>query len=274
MRRLLGLLAAVATVALATASANAVAPSPSFRAECLFSHRAMDDPIVHPGMPGASHRHDFYGNRSTDASSTFSSLRRGRTSCEPDVDLAGYWVPTLYDTRGRPLTATTATFYYVASTHPLRRIRPYPAGLVMLAGDAMARRPAKHPAGRWGCEDGPAARSPVIRRCPRGSRLQLDLRFPDCWNGRDRDSADHRRHMAYSVDGRCPRSHPVPVPELRFVIPYPTRGLRSMRIASGKSFTVHGDFFNAWDRGALRRRVVRCLRRGIVCDANGLRESP
>ena len=63
------------------------------------------------------------------------------------------------------------------------------------------------------------------------------------------------------------------MPRLLFVIDYPsTRGSSKTRIASGKSFTEHGDFFNAWRPDALRRRVRACLRRGLSCDPYGLPE--
>jgi hypothetical protein len=265
------LVAALAALA-CTPVPTAAAKQAGFRAECLFTHRLSDDPIVHPGHPGMAHSHDFFGNRSADAFSTTSSLRRGRTSCEPAADGAAYWLPTLYDAAGSPVTALSASFYYRASTHPMRRVRPYPLGLRMIAGDAMARRRARRPVATWSCLGAKVERSPVIRRCPRGASLRVEVRFPDCWNGRDLDSADHRSHMAYSRSGRCRRSRPVPVPQLLFVVDYPTRGSSKMRVASGRSFTEHADFFNAWQPDALRRRVRSCLRRGHSCDPYGLPE--
>jgi hypothetical protein len=53
------------------ASAASREKGASFAVRCDFSHRASDDPIVHPGDPGAAHSHDFFGNRSTDAFSTY-----------------------------------------------------------------------------------------------------------------------------------------------------------------------------------------------------------
>src|SRR5215207_7742183 len=53
-----------------TASAASAPHGASFSVRCDFSHRASDDPIVHFGHPGASHSHDFFGNRSTNANST------------------------------------------------------------------------------------------------------------------------------------------------------------------------------------------------------------
>ena len=68
----------------------------NFIENCSFSHRAPDDPIVFPGRAGASHDHSFVGNRSTNASSNFGSLRSSATTCMRPADTAAYWVPTLY----------------------------------------------------------------------------------------------------------------------------------------------------------------------------------
>src|SRR5918999_702294 len=80
----------------------------NFVGACRFSHRAPDDPIVFPGKAGASHDHSFVGNRTTDAFSTYASLRAGGTSCRRQADTAAYWVPTLYQgaTAVLPLGAT------------------------------------------------------------------------------------------------------------------------------------------------------------------------
>src|SRR5829696_6336889 len=93
------------------ASAGAQAPT-GFSASCPFSHRAADDPVVHPGAPGASHVHDFYGNRSTDSESTVESLRARATTCTPKADRSAYWTPRLKH-RGRAVRPRRARFYYV-----------------------------------------------------------------------------------------------------------------------------------------------------------------
>ena len=69
----------------------------NFIENCRFSHQAPDDPIVFPGKPGASHQHTFVGNRTTDAFSSFGSLRSGSTTCMRPDDTAAYWVPTLFE---------------------------------------------------------------------------------------------------------------------------------------------------------------------------------
>ncbi len=257
---------------LVPAPAGAVVRVAEFRADCLFSHRKMDDPIVRPGLAGASHSHDFFGNRSTNARSTLRLLRRARTSCEPEVDHSAYWVPTLYNGK-RPVTATGFVAYYVTASKRPELVRPYPLGLMMISGDGSARGPGTGPlVAEWGCLGAGTPASPTIGRCPKGSKLELNFRFPDCWNGRDLDSADHRSHMAYSAAGVCPPTHPVAVPELKVKLTYPTRGSPAMRLASGRGYTAHADFINAWEPRELARRIRDCLVPAIKCDPYGLPE--
>src|SRR5204863_3050651 len=60
-----------------------------------YTGSMMDDPIVFPGQPGASHMHDFFCNKATDAFSTYAQMIAAPTSC-PSGDTAGYWAPGLY----------------------------------------------------------------------------------------------------------------------------------------------------------------------------------
>jgi hypothetical protein len=50
---------------------SAHAAGQTFFTDCLPSHRAPDDPIAYPKQPGASHLHDFIGNTTTNAFSTY-----------------------------------------------------------------------------------------------------------------------------------------------------------------------------------------------------------
>ena len=261
--------------ALAALSPLAIAPSGAapirvaeFVAHCSFSHRASDDPIVFPNQPGAAHRHDFYGNRTARARSTNKSLRRGKTTCDPRSDRAAYWFPTLYED-GRAVKPRRATFYYVTSNEDPAKVRSLPQGLRIIAGDAKARRPANPVVAEWACLGAGVQSNPTMVTCPDGSDLELHLRFPDCWNGRDLDSRDHKSHMAYSRADRCPKSHPVPVAQLKFKLRYPIGGGKGVRLSSGPGYTAHGDFINTWDQDALAARVRNCLRPVVKCGTDG-----
>ncbi|WP_405096768.1 DUF1996 domain-containing protein [Micromonospora sp. NBC_01412] len=248
-----------------------------FRADCPSKGRANDDPIVRPGQPGASHMHEFFGNTTTNAFSTLTSLRAGATTCDPVADRSAYWVPTLYQ-NGTAVTPQSVRIYYQGITDRAN-VQPYPQGLRIVVGNPLAAGPDQNPAARWNCVGIPQA-SRDFPVCPAGSRLETYLDFPTCWDGRNLDSADHKSHMAFGlggVGGTCPTSHPVPVPRLEFLITYDVRGTGltlggtrdGANVTTAPGYTFHGDFFNAWDEQALADRVRQCVVDGYVCGNDG-----
>ena len=243
-------------------------PIGEFVAFCDFSHRLMDDPIVFPGQPGLSHSHEFMGNTTTDAASTATSLLAGGTTCDPLTDRSSYWVPTLFDAEDQPVAIEHATFYYLVNVDEPSTVQPYPVGLKIIAGDAKATAPPNPPHFKWSCLGAADSSTEEIVTCPAEAQLELLVNFPDCWNGVDLDSADHKSHMAYSAAGQCPATHPVVVPALQFKLRYATAGAPGMRIASGPGYTAHADFFNAWEPAALENRL-QCLHQLEKCGPEG-----
>jgi hypothetical protein len=263
-----------APIAFLLALATLVSAAPAsaveeFVAQCPYSHRAPNDPIVFPKMKGASHMHDFFGNRTVNHRSTARSLKRGRTNCRPRSDRSGYWVPTLY-VAGKEVKPIRGTFYYQSSLDDTGAIRPYPFGLRVIAGDAKATRPPADKNAIWGCLGTGVGGLQEFPDCPADNTLEVLVDFPECWNGRDLDSKDHKRHMAYPTTGKCPSGHPVPVPKLQFKLTYATAGGGDAKLASGAAFTMHADFFNAWEPRALNQRIVSCLHPGETkCGVDG-----
>lgn len=233
-------------------AAAAFPGGPYYVIGCGFSHRNNDDPIVYPDQPGRSHNHTFLGNRTTDASSTPADLRGGPTTCGDEGDASAYWVPTLFES-GTPIRPLVALAYYVKRTY--EPIHLLPAGLRMIAGDSMAMRRQPTSSVWWTCGGvGSPGRFATVRACSGGRPLQLRVDFPNCWDGKNVDSADHKRHMAYSSAGRCPSSHPVPVPTITLIVLYPPVS-SSARPSSGR-FAAHGDFMNGWDADVLGGQVA------------------
>jgi hypothetical protein len=98
-----------------------------FVSACRYTHSAPDDPIVHPGQPGASHSHDFFANTSTGAGSTLGSLQAAPSLCRREGDTAAYWVPTLSDGAKVVHPTRVLAYYLVAgrdptSIHPSRPV--------------------------------------------------------------------------------------------------------------------------------------------------------
>ena len=159
---------------------------------------------------------------------TVDDLVNGHSNCNPAIDKSSYWVPTLYNDNVavEPDRAPRSTTSVRGSA---TRIARDPAAAARAAdrrrqrqGDRARRHhhlPLVLPARRTR-----SARRKDFVNCPAGTMLESYLDFPQCWNGRDLDSADHKSHMAYPVNGACPATHPVPVPKLRQVLRYPVNG--------------------------------------------------
>src|SRR5450432_1239819 len=139
MRRPTRLLAVAAAIAVAAGTVIAAA-SPAtatggglWKIDCGYSHQAADDPIVYPGKPGASHLHEFYGNISTNAYSTYSSMDGVTSTCTHD-DRAAYWTPTLYR-NGQVVHSDTLVVYYDTGAYKAAKIEPFPKNFQMIYGN-------------------------------------------------------------------------------------------------------------------------------------------
>ena len=235
------------------ASAASRGNGASFAVRCDFSHRLHDDPIVYHGKPGASHSHDFFGNRSTRARSGYRGLLAADTTCTRKMDKAAYWIPTVR-WNGNTLNSIRAVFYYRAGGKDHTKVKPFPANLKMITNSHVT----------WRCgraDRGGGTKSPP-RRC-RSGKLGVRIMFPDCSKG-TLDSHNHRAHMAYSrrINGkvRCPSTHPIPVPVLTTNVTFPiptTRG--KVTLSSGRASTMHADFWNAWRQQTLTFLVKHCI---------------
>jgi hypothetical protein len=244
---------------------------------CGNDHYAADDPIVYPGQPGRSHMHTFYGNTSTNASTTTDSLFNTVSSCGRNMgtsDHSAYWVPSLVK-QNADGTTTKVTSFQRAQIYYQRAgggrgpgVLPFPNGLRMIAGDASARSDQPLSVVAWDCGSG-GLESPHMYQCAGGSSQMIvsEVKFPSCWDGQHLDSADHKSHMAYAAsDGSCPSSHPVSLPEISFGIEYmDIAGGPDYSLASGGIYSLHGDFFAAWDNQVQNALVAECLNGAREC---------
>ncbi|MBM2621806.1 DUF1996 domain-containing protein [Actinoplanes sp. LDG1-06] len=258
---------------------------PEFRADCKYSHRRADDPIVLPGLPGASHMHSFVGNKAVDAYTTAGDLTKFTAStCKPVVDHSAYWVPTLYDNATKkPVETTGFRVYYRSLRQNSKDIMPMPNGLRMVAGDAKKKVPTPRGAqGQFYCAFyGPGDLDGVARStngnwpiCGEPATLHFMMQFPDCWDGKNLDSPNHKDHVKYGDEAGCPSSHPVRIPAITFDIQYGAKGTAAGYYLSsdpqGKSASsMHGDAFVMWDADAMNKRTKNCILQRKTCDNDG-----
>jgi hypothetical protein len=249
----------------------------AFRTSCALSHMNNDDAIVFPGKPGAAHLHAYFGNTGANAFSTAHSLKNtGNSTCRGGIaNRSAYWVPAVIDESGKPVKPENAQIYYKTGYGGIKpsQVQVFPEGLRMIAGDMNTATPTQEHA-FWSCETY-AGHPKAIPDCPRGEAVIMVVMFPQCWNGVDLDSTDHKRHMAYPVNGSCPASHPKAIPEVSFQIRYKVpEGTRSSewRLSSdgyGRDkpggYSAHGDWFEGWKREIAETFVKNCDQASMDC---------
>jgi Domain of unknown function (DUF1996) len=267
----------VATLALLpmltpAADASARLRNGRFWLTCQLSHRLPDDPIVYPGRPGAAHGHDFYGNKTTDAASSYAEMRGGGTTCARAADTAGYWSPTLL-VESAPVGIRVINVYYWGIRG---RTEAFPPDFRVIAGATVGVPSGTATGSRkvgWMCiRAGPVYAAPPD--C--GTEyLRMIVTFPSCWDGVGIDAPDHHSHLTYPSGKVCPSSHPVMLPRLVLHVVYDTHDGTTAELSSDMAMgsppgtSVHADFWNTWDQPELERLVDSCINIGPNCAFKG-----
>lgn len=291
-------------------SPDAMAPSTepigAFRIICQAGQLNWDDPIVYPGQPNASpHLHQWFGNTEANALSNYRSLRAsGDSTCMGRLNRSAYWIPAMISGPDTVVRPDYLFVYYkrypqggAECAATARACIGLPHGLRYIFGYDMrriGRRQTENLIFTWKCvtpdNELHGETSTRLDRidCPPGHELMVTLSAPDCWDGRNLDSADHRSHMAYRRAGpegglpRCPRSHPYLLPEFTLGAVWQVRSedrvadwhLASDRmpgmpqVPAGGSF--HADWYGAWDEVAMRAWTDNCIDRKLSCVDGGL----
>lgn len=304
----------------------------AFRFSCAPSHLGYNDPIVYPGQSGKSHLHQFFGNTLTNAYSTYESLRTtGTSTCNNALNRSGYWIPAMINGADKVVKPDYVSIYY--KRRPMSdsfcqkgsiACVNLPRGLRFVFGFSMTNPNATPTgAGYFNC-DGPTASSSHSstiaeavknKKCPSApytdpntglvsyNRLGAVISAPDCWDGKNLDSTDHRSHMAYSsYEGgfgyaKCPGTHPYTIPTFTLGSWYTvdstldasatwTPGgkswyLSSDKMADGTMMTpgtsLHADWFGAWDDTVKKTWEDNCLNKllsgsgGDLCNGTQLK---
>ncbi len=230
----------------------------AIRIQCDVGQVNNVDPIVMPGMAGMSHYHQFFGNRSTNEKTTTASLLANRPStCRNRADFSAYWAPQLW--QGSTAIAPKSMTVLYAKT-VTSAVVAHPAGMVLIAGNAKATTAQDLSIVSWYCGNNVqnAAATPPV--CTGNQDLVGLIRFPECWNGKDLDSTDHKSHVTYAVNGVC-ATGTVALPQLQMHIHYPAQtDVSTLAMSSGSIYSLHADFMNGWNQRGFERQVAQRLR--------------
>lgn len=243
----------------------------AFRTVCDYSHMNSDDPILFPGQQGRSHLHVFFGNTLADYRSTAESIMNsGNSTCRGGiVNRSAYWVPAMIDTRdGRPIRPVESNFYYKTGYRGIKpaQVVSFPPGFRMIAGNALSTRGQEHV--RYSC-NGVTRWQPSIPVCTSGN-VEMQVIFPQCWDGVSLTSPDGRSHVAYGNGRGCPSAFPVALPEVTTTIVYPVANgsgadSSTWRLSSDNytgapgGHSGHADWFHGWEQDVMEAWVKRVL---------------
>lgn len=261
-----------------------------FRLGYQWSHFNNDDPIVLHGQPGKSHLHLYFGAAGVNAFTTAESLKNcastaagGSAVCSaiwmpallmPDLEKKGNWIPV------KPIGGD---FYWSTGFgyNPPEEVQWPPNGLMAIGGALPTNTdPSGVPRGAsWVCfPDGIEQKS--IPDCP--GQFVLNVGLPNCWDGKNLDSPDHRSHLSYVGDnGKCPASHPVAITEVSFHVWFEkppgikTSDLRLScdRVEGPGGLCLHVDFIEQVNEGIRDESVDTCIHKlGSCQNTTGKRE--
>ena len=204
-------------------------------------------------------------------------------------------MPSLYDAYGERIEYVEPLFYYKTGYHvPAKLIKAPPEGLRIIAGNAKSKSPQSLNIARFRCESWETDREwfssgdPLdhvnqLPACQEDDLLEIRLTFPQCWDGKNLDSSDHKSHMAYPIEanpphtgtGRCPASHPIAIPEISYNfgiwVTEETGPSNLWRFSSDMGEEVpggaslHGDWMNGWNKTVMDKIVHNCLNKAREC---------
>ncbi len=249
----------------------------AFRTRCDYSHALEDDPIVYPGQPGRSHLHLFFGNTLANANSTVESIKNtGNSTCRGGIaNRSSYWIPAILREDGTMIVPEFMDVYYKSGySLPPAAIQKFPSGLRMIAGDMMATEPQE--GAYWGCRNNYIGEKQGIPfgQCAEDDFYDAAIVFPQCWDGVNLDSPDHKSHMAYPENGSCPSTHPVPIPKITYHAVYAVKDFDGVKLSSDMfpsappGNSLHGDWFEGWDDEIAETFVLNCTSAGVDCESH------
>ena len=260
----------------------------AFRLGCFYSHMKFDDPIVYPGQAGVSHLHVFFGNTGVDANSTNATIAgSGNSTCSGGtLNRSAYWVPAMIDTTdGTPITPSAILVYYKTGYGGVKPadVRAVPTGLRMIAGNSKATAATSDGAGRYSCVGGSVGvgwQSSIPTTCNQSNLLIMEVSFPQCWDGVNLDSPDHKSHVAAPTGSGCPTAYPVALPAITYEVYYDLAAVDLARMAKWRlssdnyaastpaGYSAHGDYVFGWDAATMQTFITNCDNASVDCHAN------
>ncbi|GLY42330.1 hypothetical protein Amsp01_083530 [Amycolatopsis sp. NBRC 101858] len=176
------------------------------------------------------------------------------------------------DNDGEILEPESATLKFIGGG--AKNVVAMPLGLKILYGDA--KQSTNGPANArpsWTCTGFEDRLTDLYPICPAGSKVERIHAFPNCWDGKNTDSANHRTHIVFAnQQGKCPQGFKN-VPQLQVTLVYDVpqdvqqKGQYKVDAFAQEKHNPrsdHDDFANVMNR-KIMGRLVNCINSGKAC---------
>jgi hypothetical protein len=159
---------------------------------------------------------------------------------------------------------------------PAGKVVAMPQFLRILYGDAkVSTNGPKNARASWTCTGFENRLTDKYPICPDGSKVERIHTFPNCWDGKNTDSANHRTHIVFpDASGKCAQGFQA-VPQLQITlvydIPHDIQVKKQYKVDAfpqekHNPFSDHDDFANVMSQ-SIMNNLVNCLNRNKTCNA-------
>ncbi|SFW89612.1 DUF1996 domain-containing protein [Amycolatopsis australiensis] len=176
------------------------------------------------------------------------------------------------DNDGTIIEPESATLKFIGGG--AQNVVAMPLGLKILYGDA--KQSTNGPANArpsWTCTGFEDRLTDLYPICPAGSKVERIHAFPNCWDGKNTDSANHRTHIVFANrQGQCPKGFKN-VPQLQVTLVYDVpqdvqqKGEYKVDAFAQEKHNPrsdHDDFANVMSK-QIMGRLVDCINSGKAC---------
>ena len=176
------------------------------------------------------------------------------------------------DNDGEIVEPESATLKFIGGG--AQNVVAMPLGLRVLYGDA--KQSTNGPANArpsWTCTGFEDRLTDLYPICPAGSKVERIHAFPNCWDGKNTDSANHRTHIVFAnQQGKCPQGFKN-VPQLQVTLVYDVpqdvqqKGQYKVDAFAQEKHNPrsdHDDFANVMSK-KIMGRLVNCINSGKAC---------